>query len=110
MKWLNKSGESYNHYDFELLDEQGNIIQVIECKGTPRDKPTFYLTAQEWHFFLENKKLYQLFRVFNVEGEMYTVSVKNLLKSILKGKVVPYLSKPEILKDGRVFLTLNTQH
>lgn len=106
VKWLNEKAESYNHHDFELTDDNGKIIQFIECKGTPKDKPTFYLTVDEWNHFLTNKEIYQLYRVFNVDGEMKPVCIDNLLTSIVTRQVVPYLLKPEILKEGRVFLTL----
>jgi hypothetical protein len=106
VKWLNEAGESYSHHDFELLNENANLKTVIECKGTSKTKPTFYLTSGEWNHFLAHKEFYQLFRVFNVDGEMYEVCLDNLLTSILSGQVVPYLLKPEILKEGRVFLTL----
>jgi len=108
VKWLNETTESFSPHDFELFDEQGKTIKVIECKGTSKDKPTFYLTANEWTHFLTNKEIYQVYRVFNVEGEMNAVCIDNLLASILDGQVVPYLLKVEILKEGRVFLTLTT--
>jgi hypothetical protein len=108
VKWLNKDTESYSHYDFELSDENGKIVNLIECKGTIKDKPTFYLTSTEWKFFTENKDIYQLYRVYNVQGEIYTVCIDNLLTALLNRQVVPYLLKPEILKEERVFLTLTT--
>lgn len=106
VKWLNQTKESYSHYDFQIIDDKGNIISLIECKGTIKDKPTFYLTSSEWNFFTENKDIYQIYRVFNVQGEMYAVCIENLLKALLNRQVVPYLLKPEILKEERVFLTL----
>lgn len=109
VNWLNETTESFSPYDFELLDEQGKTIQVIECKGTSKDKPTFYLTANEWSHFLANKEIYQVYRVFNVEGEMSMFCIENLFTSILEGQVVPYLTKSEIIKEGRVFLTLLTE-
>ena len=106
VKWLNEKIESGSHHDFELLNSDGKTIQLIECKGTPESKPTFYLTSYEWTHFLTNKEIYQLYRVFNVDGEMSAVCIDNLLASIVDRQVVPYLMKPEILKEGRVFLTL----
>ncbi len=108
VKWLNKDGESHSPHDFEVLDESGNAIQLIDCKGTAKEKPTFYLTKEEWGHFLKNRERYQIYRVFNVEGEMRIVPIENLFTSLMEGKVVPYLLKPEILKEGRVFLTLLT--
>lgn len=106
VKWLNQTAESFAHHDFELLDENGKVIQLIECKGTSKDKPTFYLTANEWTHFLTNKEIYQIYRVFNVDGEMYAHCIDNLHTSLMNEEVVPYLLKVEILKEGRVFLTL----
>ena len=106
VKWLNKETESFSHYDFELLDENGNTLKLIECKGTIKDKPTFYLTATEWKFFTENSDTYQLYRVYNIQGTAYTICIDNLLTALLNRQVVPYLLKPEILKEERVFLTL----
>jgi hypothetical protein len=106
VRWLNEKGESGSHHDFEVIDDNGKITTFIECKGTPKDKRTFYLTADEWAHFLKFKEIYQIFRVFDVEDNMNVVCLHNLLDSILCGHVVPYLVKPEILKERRVFLTL----
>lgn len=106
VKWLNQTAESFSHHDFELLDENGKVIQLIECKGTSKDKPTFYLTANEWTHFLTNKEIYQIYRVFNVDGEMNAHCIDNLHASLMNEEVVPYLLKAEILKEDRVFLTL----
>ncbi len=107
VKWLNQVGESYSSHDFEIKDKFGKTILIIECKGTSKNKCTFYLTSKEWTHFLKNKINYQLYRIFNVDGEMTAYQIENLLEAILSEKVVPYLTKPEILKDNRVFLTLN---
>lgn len=109
VNWLNKEGEKYKPYDFELLDEQNNILQFIECKGTIGNKPTFYLTAKEWAFFIKNSNFYQVHRVFNLENDPNYFCIENLLDSLMTEKVVPYLTKPEILKENRVFLTLLKQ-
>lgn len=106
VKWLNEKTESFSHYDFEVLDADGKVKQLIECKGTTQNKQTFYLTANEWEYFLINKEIYQVYRVFNVDGDMNAVCIDNLFNSIIDRQVVPYLMKPEILKEGRVFLTL----
>jgi|GEM_PF-6329635 len=108
VKWMNQNGESGKPHDFELFDDVGKTVQLVECKGTPKDKHTFYLTSNEWQYFLTNKEHYQLYRVFNVDGQPTPVCIENLFASIIGGQVVPYLLKPEILKEGRVFLTLIT--
>ena len=41
VKWLNINGESYSSHDFEIIDANGNIINLIECKGTSNEKGSF---------------------------------------------------------------------
>ncbi|MGK4568578.1 protein NO VEIN domain-containing protein [Flavobacterium sp. 3HN19-14] len=106
--WLNKDGESGESHDFEILDEGHEILLVIECKGTSKEKPTFYLTPKEWKYFLGMRSKYQVYRVFNVDSTMNALCIDNLLDSILNGQVVPYLLTPEILHEERIFLTLLT--
>lgn len=101
--------ESWGNHDFEILNQNGTILHYIDCKGTPQQKRTFYLTSNEWDFFLDcvqNGKSYQIYRIFNVESNMYYVHIDNLWKWIEIGKVVPYLLATETIKGGRVFLTL----
>jgi hypothetical protein len=104
--WLNQNSESGSNHDFEVKDETQKIILLIECKGTAKDKPTFYLTANEWNYFLKHKSMYQVYRVFNVDNNMNAVCIDNLYAALLNEQVVPYLLKPEILKEARVFLSL----
>ena len=115
VKWLNydeinsKFEESWKNHDFEILDKKGNVLHYIDCKGTPQNKKTFYLTSNEWNFFLDCVKKetsYQVYRIFNVEGNTNYVAIDNLWEWIETGKVVPYLSATETIKGGRVFLTL----
>lgn len=104
--WLNQQAESYKDHDFELLDENGELSRIIECKGTIGRKPTFYLTVEEWNCFLANKDIYQIYRIFNVDGEANVFSIENLFDSLFTGKVVPYLLNPEVLKERRIYLTI----
>ena len=106
VKWLNSNGESYANHDFEILNESNEIEWFIECKGTPLRKKTFYLTDNEWDFFLETKDNYQIIRVYNLNEKSEYKIIDNLLESLKKGEVVPYLLEPELLKERRVFLTL----
>ncbi len=104
--WLNAEGESYSNHDFEILNESGDIEIVIECKGTPRNKETFYLTDYEWDYFREAKDIYQIIRVSNLDNIPDYKIIDNLYDYLMNGKVVPYLLEPEILKEKRVFLTI----
>lgn len=107
VKWLNESGESYSDHDFEILDLDGSIEYFIECKGTPKTKPTFYLTKEEWRLFLNHTKNYQIYFVKNSFSSPTPIFIDNLLDWLLRGKVVPYLKEKQAIKEERVFLTLN---
>lgn len=108
VKWLNEDGESNEDHDFEVLDLDGTTIEYyIECKGTPQNKPTFYLTKNEWRLFLNHTKNYQIYFVKNAFGNPKHIFIDNVLDWLLKGKIVPYLVEREIIKEERVFLTIN---
>lgn len=113
--WLNYNEtknafeESWENHDFEILNKNRTVLHYIDCKGTPQQKRTFYLTSNEWDFFLDcvqKGKSYQIYRIFNVEGNTSYIHIDNLWEWIKTGKVVPYLSATETIKGGRVFLTL----
>jgi hypothetical protein len=107
VKWLNEKGESNSDHDFEILDLDGTIEYYIECKGTVKNKPTFYLTKNEWRLFLNHTKNYQIYFVKNSFGKPNHVFIDNLLDWLLKMKIVPYLKERDVIKEERVFLTLN---
>lgn len=50
VKWFNEIEESNKDHDFEIIDLDGSIEYFIECKGTAKDKPTFYLTKRLFKF------------------------------------------------------------
>ncbi len=107
VNWLNENGESNSDHDFEILDLDGTIEYYIECKGTVKNKPTFYLTKNEWRLFLNHTKNYQIYFVKNSFGKPNHVFIDNLLDWLLKMKIVPYLKERDVIKEERVFLTLN---
>lgn len=107
VKWLNENGESNSDHDFEILDLDGTIEYYIECKGTVKNKPTFYVTKNEWRLFLNHTKNYQIYFVKNSFGKPNHVFIDNLLDWLLKMKVVPYLKERDVIKEERVFLTLS---
>lgn len=106
VKWLNEQGESGEDHDFEIVDLDGSIEYYIECKGTAKNKSTFYLTKYEWRLFLNHTKNYQIYFIRNSFDIPTYVFIDNLLDWLLKGKVVPYLKEPEAVEKNRVFLTL----
>ena len=106
VNWLNEKGESHSDHDFEILDLDGSIEYYIECKGTTKNKPTFYVTKNEWRLFLNHTKNYQIYFVQNSFNNPSYIFIDNLLDWLLKGKVVPYLKEKEVIKKDRVFLTI----
>jgi hypothetical protein len=101
--------ESWENHDFEILDDDEKVIHYIDCKGTPKQKKTFYLTTNEWNFFLsciDKGFNYQIYRVFNIESNTDFIEIDDLWKWIEEGKVVPYLTATETIAGGKVFLTL----
>ncbi len=108
VKWLNENGESNADHDFEIIDiDNGTIEYYIECKGTIKSKPTFYLTKNEWRLFLNHTKNYQIYFINESFSTPSYIFIDNLLDWLLKGKLVPYLKERDIIKEERVFLTLN---
>ena len=110
VKWLNENGESNADHDFEILEEDGSIEYFIECKGTAKQKTTFYITKSEWKLFLNNTKNYQVYFVQNVFSSPAPIFIGNLLDWLLRGKILPYLKSREIIKEERVFLTIADSH
>jgi len=110
VKWLNENGESNSHHDFEILEEDGNIEYYIECKGTVKRKTTFYVTKSEWKLFLNNTKNYQIYFIQNVLEKPSHIFISNLLDWILRGKLYPCLKTRDIIKEDRVFLTIDDSH
>ena len=83
----------------------GSVEYYIECKGTPKAKPTFYLTKSEWRLFLNNTKNYQIYFIKDSFEKPNHLFIDNLLDWILRGKIVPYLTEKSVVKEERVFLT-----
>ncbi|NTS42994.1 DUF3883 domain-containing protein [Flavisolibacter sp. BT320] len=107
VNWLNKDGKSNADHDFEILDLDGTTVEYyIECKGTPQNEPTFYLTKNEWRLFLTHTKNYQVYFVRNTATNPTYVFIDNLLDWVMKGKLVPYLKEKTIIKEERVSLTM----
>jgi len=115
VKWLNfdesmkEFVESYENHDFEIVDDKGAVLHFIDCKGTPLMKKTFYMTINEWEFFLScllKGDNYQIYRVFNCATLPEFVCIDDLWRWIKYGRVVPYLIATETIAGGKVFLTI----
>lgn len=107
VKWLNENGESNSDHDFEILEDDGTVEYYIECKGTAKQKTTFFVTKNEWKLFLNNTRNYQLYFIQNVFAAPSHVFISNVLDWMLKGKLLPYLKTRDIVKEERVFLTIS---
>jgi hypothetical protein len=107
VKWLNENGESNSDHDFEILEDDGTVEYYIECKGTAKQKTTFFVTKNEWKLFLNNTRNYQLYFIQNVFTSPSHVFISNVLDWLLKGKLLPYLKTRDIIKEERVFLTIS---
>lgn len=106
--WNNSECESYMPYDF-LVKMPNGISKYIECKGTPKDKQTFYMTQSEWFFYQEHKgtgSLYEIYRVYNVESTPSLTIINNLDEWIQKKFMAPLLTSTETIEGGKVFMTI----
>lgn len=107
VKWLNSTGESGSNHDFEVLDNLDNTVEYyIECKASMYSDKVFYLTKNEWDFFLKNSKNYQIYFIGNTLRFPEITKIDNLMDWILKGKIVPYSTKNIKLKAERVVFTI----
>lgn len=112
IKWNNSETESYKPYDFLVMMPDG-VKKYIECKGTPKDKQTFYMTKSEWFFYQESKlngALYEIYRVYNIEEtEPSLTIIDNLDKWIEKKYIAPLLTSTETIEGNKVFMTILKQ-
>lgn len=106
--WNNSTSESFMPYDF-LVKMPNGINKYIECKGTAKDKQTFYMTQSEWFFYQEQKKtgsLYEIYRVNNIESTPDITVISNLDEWIENKSIAPLLTSTETIEGGKVFMTI----
>ena len=109
--WNNSEGESYMPYDF-LVKMPNGVSKYIECKGTPKDKQTFYMSKSEWFFYQERKRTgtpYEIYRVNNVDSTPSVTIIDNLDKWIEETKIAPLLTSTETIEGNKVFMTILKQ-
>lgn len=110
VKWMNKEKESGSSYDFEVSDIFDNDPEFyIECKASMHSEKVFYLTKNEWMFFLQHTSKYQLFFISSALTSPKLIKVGNLLDSILAGRVIPFSNKNMKLKADRIVFTITEQ-
>ena len=85
IKWLNKEGESFCTHDFQIVNSNGEIMTYIDCKTTSKSKSTFYMSDNEWSFFMNNKSKYQIYRIHEDFSDI--IHIENLQSWIDNGKI-----------------------
>ncbi|MBK8370331.1 MAG: DUF3883 domain-containing protein [Saprospiraceae bacterium] len=110
VKWMNKDNESGSSYDSEVSDIfDSDPDFYIECKASMHSDKLFYLTKNEWMFFLQNTSKYQLFFISSALTNPKLIKVGNLLDNILAGRVMPFSNKNMKLKADRIIFTIIEQ-
>lgn len=102
--WNNEYEESYKSFDMQY--SHNNETHFIECKGSPNNENYFYLTKDEWNFFLNNKENYKLYYVSTINTNPQIKIIENLLEAILIGSLVPYSIKNRNVKAERILFTI----
>ena len=88
VNWLNEGGETYNKYDFEILNSQNSIKFYIDAKATTTseisgDTVPIYIRPSEWQFMQECNDNYIIARVYNARSSnAYTKYLKLGLQNL----------------------------
>ena len=105
--WLNDPVEKGDDHDFEILEFGSDEPAIyIECKGTPGNKPTFYLTANEWRLALKHGSKYELYFIQNCFDQPKFTQFINLMTSLESGNLLPYSLEEEHLQAKRIAITV----
>jgi hypothetical protein len=88
VNWLNKGGETYKEYDFEILSRNNEILYFIDAKATTTGEVTgdtvpIYIRPSEWAFMQKCKDNYIIARVYNAKtSSAYTKYLKMGLQNL----------------------------
>lgn len=105
VNWLNEVSEQSMPYDFEVTVNGINFY--IECKGTVTSSKEFFLTKNEWLFYLKNRKNYRLYFVIGVNsGNTIVHRIEDLLIDMEKGKLIPCSSVNRKVKADRILFQI----
>ena len=103
--WLNENGEQGKPYDFEVLFE--GQTYYMECKGTIKNIKEFFLTKNEWLFYLANRKYYRLYFVSEINSQNPTIHrIEDLLKDMEEGKLISCSSINRKVKTDRILFQI----
>jgi len=104
-KWINENGEQGKPYDFEVENE--GVIYYIECKGTTSSSNEFFLTLNEWFFYLANRKNYRLYFVSEINSKNPSIHrIEDLLNDMAEGKLIPCSSINRKVKADRILFQI----
>ncbi len=105
VNWLNENAEQNKPYDFEVTVSGVNYF--IECKGSTSNSKEFFLTKNEWLFYLANRKNYRLYFVSEINSQNPTIHrIEDLLKDMEEGKLIPCSSVNRKVKADRILFQI----
>lgn len=105
VNWLNENTEQGKPYDFEVTVK--GINYYIECKGSTSNSKEFFLTKNEWLFYLANRKNYRLYFVSEINSQNPTIHrIEDLLKDMEEGKLIPCSSVNRKVKADRILFQI----
>lgn len=105
VNWLNENTEQGKPYDFEVTVK--GINYYIECKGSTSNSKEFFLTKNEWLFYLANRKNYRLYFVSEINSQNPTIHrIEDLLKDMEEGKLIPCSSVNRKVKAERILFQI----
>lgn len=104
--WLNENGEQGKPYDFEIIID--SVTYFIECKGSTSNSKEFFLTKNEWLFYLANRKNYRLYFVSEINSSNPTIHrIEDLLNAMEEGKLIPCSSVNKKVKADRILFQIS---
>jgi|694.fasta_scaffold25569_5 hypothetical protein len=104
--WLNELEEQSKPYDFEIIIK--DVKYYIECKGSVSNTEEFFLTKNEWQFYLQNRNNYRLYFVSDINSQNPTIHrIEDLLKDMEEGKLIPCSSVNRKVKADRILFQIN---
>ena len=103
--WMNENGEQGRPYDFDIKTD--GKIYYIECKGSTSSSKEFFLTKNEWLFYLANRENYRLYFVSEIYSQNPTIHrIEDLLKDMEEGKLIPCSNLNRKVKADRILFQI----
>ena len=96
--------EAQSDQIFKVLFEENGPVEYYVLSKISIDG-AFYLNKEEWRLFLNNTKNTQVYLQLPDGSQPQYVLIDNLLDWLLRGKVVPYLTKDINVEAGNVYFS-----